>query len=249
MILSLLISLQFSLPSWLPDEFKLSASFEILRIAADDVVVKRKEDGSEVHLRVEQADRVLDYNRADGVIGVQTEDGPVPANGIPIGEKYVMSLGIRSTSTSVVAGSVSEIVYVSIQSEPRMVNGRVKLAARDQKGDVPILDRYARQILANVAARRLGPLQEARFSANKYHWAHSLWGGATMVNLTEWANAHNIVVDQAAESQTVSFKSGDESYLVPLGSKAIRIGSQWKQMKDVVMKRGSDWFVSSEFLP
>jgi hypothetical protein len=114
------------------------------------------------------------------------------------------------------------------------------------EADIPVVERFARVLMARGAGLRLVNPWEQVLSGVTVHFATCRISNRTFVRLDDWARARGWTSTLSNDKNVVTLRKGGQTAQVPLASQSIKIAGAWPEMADIVAEQDGVWWIGTD---
>jgi hypothetical protein len=101
----------------------------------------------------------------------------------------------------------------------------------------------ARYSLANLAGQRTGTKRNERRSGITADFAIDDKTDVLVVSVPDWARARGYSYRLNPDTAIIALTKGENTILIPLGAKAIKVGNEWRELPDIVRTKEAEHLV------
>ncbi|WKZ80731.1 MAG: hypothetical protein QY327_02280 [Fimbriimonadaceae bacterium] len=234
-----LCAMQFDkMPSWTPDELKVSSRFEFtgsFRPVGNDFgngTFKRTSDGASVDILVTKSSPNA-ATRPIVMSLIPKVKIEVPASGYKLGKQCLVTN--RPGGYTIVAVNNYEQITARITA-PLNAEGYGQ-RPDDFSADAGWLEKMARISLVNYAQKRMGEIERKSITGHSVSTFVASGSDARYFDVEAWADASGVGLTRNDAACRASFVWRGKQYVLPWASQFVKIGGDWKELDDVVMVR------------
>lgn len=110
------------------------------------------------------------------------------------------------------------------------------------------LEFIVRTVLAHMVSRRLANASTANVGGQSCETYTETESDKRMVNVAAWANARGHAFRWNEETNVIALTKGTNTILVPLGSRKIKVGSQWLDTGEIIALKSAKAYVRLDAL-
>jgi hypothetical protein len=106
-----------------------------------------------------------------------------------------------------------------------------------------LAETIARYTLANLAGQRTGTKRNERRSGITADFATDDKTDVLVVSVPDWARARGYSYRLNPDTAIIALTKGENTILIPLGAKAIKVGNEWRELPDIVRTKEGEHLV------
>jgi hypothetical protein len=197
---------------------------------------KRRSDEASFYITFREFGRVINYtNERDlnQIRGQSATSTSPTVTGRPVGERFYCGNGPTGFVFSV-AGTCEQVLF-DLTDRFYRENGKFITPPRDRSADERFAEELVREALAKGASKRLSAKPNLVINGRQVSRWEAPYVREEMVDLDQWAQAKNITLTRDDPRQERRFSYQGRQYVLVLAAKAIKVGSEWQPMNEIVM--------------
>ncbi len=138
-------------------------------------------------------------------------------------------------------------VHAVIKYRASGTSGHVVWRDGLKSNDLTDLEGIARRVIAAVAGKDSSALSNVTVAGQSLLRRRGA-DGVALVPLHSWCEARGITLSTNSRLGTASFSRNGHTVIVPLGARAIKLGSQWVDIGDTVALHEGNWYAPLNLL-